>query len=130
MAPVTVWRALTAPLAAAVLAGCSLHLGGSKRALRPEGETVTVAPAPGRPLTGEFLGVRENNLVLLCGGRLVEVPLARLTRVEVKGYPAVRTDQRGLLLPYARYPQGLDAAQWTEVLRTRGQIAFDPAPGP
>ncbi|HWR96943.1 MAG TPA: hypothetical protein VN317_00825 [Candidatus Methanoperedens sp.] len=122
--------ALAVALAVGLLGGCSYHLRGPRRSLKPEGETVTVAPAQGAAVTGEFLGVRGESLVLLRGGRLLAVPLAALARVEVEGYAAVKVGKREKLLPYARYPQGLAEERWGELLRERGQQGFDaPASG-
>jgi hypothetical protein len=121
---------LGAALAGGLAAGCVHHVGGPKQVLKPEGETVTLAPAKGLSVTGEFLALRGDKLVVLSGGRLVEVTLAADAEVTVEGYPSVKLRKREKLVLYARYPQGLGEEQWIGLLRERGQAAFDAVPGP
>jgi hypothetical protein len=121
-------RVLAALLVAAVLGGCTRHYGGPVRVLKPEGETVTLAPAKGFSVTGEFLGFRGDRLVVLSGGRLVEVTLPEDAEVKVEGYSSVERGERDKLRLYARYPQGLGQESWDELLRRQGQSSFDAVP--
>lgn len=114
--------------AAAALTGCIIPLSLTEWRLGPEGETVKVASAPGRSLSGELLGMRGERLVVLSGGRLVELTLPADAEVEVEGYPAVKVGEREKLRLYARYPQGLSDELWGELLRHQGQSSFDPVP--
>lgn len=126
-------RALAAALALAASCGCVFHIQGPEQVLKPEGEKITALTPAGASLGGEFLGLRGENLVLLRDRRLVEFPLAGLSRVEILGYPTVKVREREKLLFYARYPQGLGEELWAELLRERGQTAFDkgePTPPP
>jgi hypothetical protein len=121
-------RSLAALLAVLALAGCRIHASGPERPLKPEGESITIDLAKKVKISGEFLALRGESLVLLGDGLLLEVPLASFKRVAIKGYPAVTIKDREKLLLYARYPQGLSDEQWRELLRQRGQEDFDQPP--
>ena len=122
-------RTLPALLAAAgILGGCVIPLSLKERRPGPGGETAKVTAAQGRALSGEFIGIRGDRLVLLTEGRFIELALPPDAEVRIESYAAIEVRERKKLLLHARYPQGLTDEQWAELLRAQGQSSFDEAP--
>lgn len=118
-------RLLLAAILVAVLVSSCMVVVGPDQALIPGGEPVQVSLRSGGTYDGELVAVTDTELIVSTAGRFAALEIAAIQSILVTRYEKTLTRSLAEKLPpYSRYPQGLSASQWDQLLRRAGQADF------